>query len=205
MDLKLDLTKAVKIVIAKDENHHIEYILDNGEIKDVNIIEIDNSPAKMKEKGLYSPYDKISTDEQSTVKLDDRHFIDKSTPLAKKIINSRQTVSKVKEAISDLSNPAALHEMLDDGTTDEKQISTDDQSCKDPYFEQSWKEKWESVKKSRQEKDKQMVEQKIRYNEGLERSKQIMELVKNGDIDERVKKHHNDNGVPKILENYVGD
>jgi len=199
MDLKLDLTKAVKIVIAKDENHHIEYILDNGEIKDVNIIEIDNSPAKMKEKEYEKTFEPIP------VKLDDRHFIDNSTPLAKKIISARETVSKVKEAISDLSNPAALHEMLDDGTTDEKQISTDDQSCKDPYFEQSWKEKWESVKKSRQEKDKQMVEQKIRYNEGLERSKQIMELVKNGDIDERVKKHHNDNGVPKILENYVGD
>jgi len=186
MDLKLDLTKAVKIVIAKDEKHHIEYILDNGEIKDVNIIEIDNSPAKMKEKEYEKPFEPIP------VKLDDRHFIDNSTPLAKKIISARETVSKVKEAISDLSNPAALHEMLDDGTTDEKQVVTDNQSTKNPYSEQSWKERWENIQKARQ-------------NANLERSKEIMELVKNGDIDERVKKHNNDNGVPKILENYVGD
>lgn len=193
MDLKLDLTKAVKIVIAKDEKHHIEYILDNGEIKDVNIIEIDNSPAKMKEKALYAPYDQISTNDQTPVKLDDRHFIDNSTPLAKKIISARETVSKVKEAISDLSNPAALHEMLDDGTTDEKQqVTSDTQTTKDPSADQTWKERWASIQKARQD-------------ESFERSKQIMELVKNGDIDERIRKHHNDNGVPKILENYVGE
>jgi hypothetical protein len=187
MDLKLDLTKAVKIVIAKDEKHHIEYILDNGEIKDVNIIEIDNSPVKMKEKEYETPSEPIP------VKLDDRHFIDNSTPLAKKIISARETVSKVKEAISDLSNPAALHEMLDDGTTDEKQqVTSDTQTTKDPSADQTWKERWASIQKARQD-------------ESFERSKQIMELVKNGDIDERIRKHHNDNGVPKILENYVGE
>ena len=152
MDLKLDLAKAVKIVIAKDENHHIEYIIDNGEIKDVNIIEIDNSPAKCYEKTISEE----SLKEEPV--YSDRYFIDKASSLAEKIVSGRETVSKVKEGISDTSNPAALHDILNDGTTEKNNI---------------------------------LDEQIQRHNVSMDKSKKIMELVKNGEIDEILKRQHN--------------
>lgn len=38
MELKLDISKVTKVVMKKDENTFIEYILDNGVIEDVEII-----------------------------------------------------------------------------------------------------------------------------------------------------------------------
>jgi hypothetical protein len=38
MELKLDINKVVKVVMKKDDDTYIEYILDNGVIEDVEII-----------------------------------------------------------------------------------------------------------------------------------------------------------------------
>lgn len=38
MDFKIDMSKVVKIVVAKDENTFIEYSIDNGTIVDVSIV-----------------------------------------------------------------------------------------------------------------------------------------------------------------------
>lgn len=38
MDFKIDMSKVVKIVVAKDENSFIEYTIDNGTIVDVSIV-----------------------------------------------------------------------------------------------------------------------------------------------------------------------
>lgn len=38
MDFKIDMSKVVKIVVAKDENTFIEYCIDNGTIVDVSIV-----------------------------------------------------------------------------------------------------------------------------------------------------------------------
>ena len=98
MDLKLDLTKAVKIVIAKDETHHVEYIIDNGEIKDVNLIEIDNSQEKSCDKKAVELDPPVNNPEYN-----DRYFIDKAAPLAEKILNGRKMVATVQDGISDTS------------------------------------------------------------------------------------------------------
>ena len=39
MDFKIDMTNVVKIVTKKDDGSFLEYIIDNGTIKDVNIIQ----------------------------------------------------------------------------------------------------------------------------------------------------------------------
>ena len=181
MDLKLDLTKAVKIVIAKDETHHVEYIIDNGEIKDVNLIEIDNSPEKSCDKKAVELDPPVNNPEYN-----DRYFIDKAAPLAEKILNGRKMVATVQDGISDTSNPAALHNILEDGTTDinekydvEREVAED--------LKETWKEKW-------------INEQSNRNSVSMDRSKKLMELVKNGDIDNRVKKQKQ-GGIPKIIYN----
>lgn len=171
MELKLDLTKAVKIVIEKDEKHHVEYIIDNGEIKDVNIIEIDNSPAK-----VYQKSEPIELDPPvNNPEYNDRYFINKAAPLAEKILSGRKMVATVQDGISDTSNPAALHGILNDGTNDGKEI----EEIKD------FEKKWNNVQ------DNAVV---------MERSKKLIELVKNGDIDKRVKKQ-SEGGIPKIISN----
>lgn len=38
MDFKIDMSKVVKIVVAKDDNSFIEYCIDNGTIVDVSIV-----------------------------------------------------------------------------------------------------------------------------------------------------------------------
>lgn len=38
MDFKIDMSKVVKIVVAKDDNSFIEYTIDNGTIVDVSIV-----------------------------------------------------------------------------------------------------------------------------------------------------------------------
>jgi hypothetical protein len=170
MNLKLDLTKAVKIVIAKDETHHVEYIIDNGEIKDVNIIEIDNSQVKNCEKKTIEFDPPVNNPEYN-----DRYFIDKAVPLAEKILSGRKMVATVQDGISDTSNPATLHEILNDGTNDGKET----EEIKD------FEKKWNKVQ------DNAVV---------MERSKKLIELVKNGDIDKRVKKQ-SEGGIPKIISN----
>lgn len=167
MNLKLDLAKAVKIVIEKDENHLLEYIIDNGEIKDVNIIDVDNSPAKEYEKVLY--VDDVKP-------IDDRYFIDKGEELATKIVAARETVSKVKDAISDISDTNVLHEILDDGTsalTEPKKEENEETETKPNSYGNKWYD-----------------QQKERNVRNLERSKKLMELVKNGAIDTIVKEQN---------------
>lgn len=169
MDLKLDLAKAVKIVIAKDENHHIVYTIDNGEIKDVNIIEIDNSPSKCCEKTISEE----SLKEEPV--YNDRYFIDKASSLAEKIVSGRETVSRVKDAISDTSNPETLHSILGDGTTDKPLNIPEVMTQKEEEKKvNAWKDKW-------------INEQSNKHAISMERSKKIMELVKNGAIDRKVK------------------
>ena len=180
MDLKLDLTKAVKIVIAKDENHHIEYIIDNGEIKDVNIIQFGNTPPTC----CYNKQTTSFDDSVDTSEFDDRYFIDKATPLAEKIISGRKMVATVQDAISDTSNPAALHAIINDGTTD----------VKEPRPILSKTEASRSVLKE----DGEFVN----YPEAIERSKKIIELVKNGEIDKRAKKRRQIS-TPKIIYNFL--
>ena len=186
MDLKLDLTKAVKIVIAKDETHHVEYIIDNGEIKDVNIIEIDNSPAKSCDKKAVELDPPVNNPEYN-----DRYFIDKAAPLAEKILNGRKMVATVQDGISDTSNPAALHSILKDGTTDINEKYEIKEKNQVDDIKEAWKEKW-------------INEQSNSNAVSMDRSKKLMELVKNGDIDKRVKKQKQ-GGIPKIIYNAMKD
>lgn len=165
MNLKLDLANAVKIVVKKDENHLLEYIIDNGEIKDVNIIETD--PPKE---------NPVTNDELKTaLKIDDRYLLGKGEELASKIINARETVSKVKDAISDTSNTDALHEILQDGTSNIAETEKETTETKNATYG----EKWPSQPNIK----------------NLERSKKLMELVKNGSIDELIKKQNNKTNI----------
>lgn len=190
MDLKLDLTKAVKIVIAKDETHHVEYIIDNGEIKDVNLIEIDNSPEKSCDKKAVELDPPVNNPEYN-----DRYFIDKAVPLAEKIVRGRNMVATVQDGMSDTSNPEALHNILKDGTTDGKEKASAFQEIENnrevadelKNLKEAWKEKW-------------INEQSNSNAVSMDRSKKLMELVKNGDIDKRVKKQKQ-GGIPKIIYN----
>lgn len=182
MDLKLDLTNAVKIVIAKDETHHVEYIIDNGEIKDVNLIEVDKFPAKDCDKKAVELDPPLINQEYN-----DRYFIDKAVPLAEKIVSGRKMVATVQDGISDTSNPAALHEILNDGTTDINEKYEIEDSRDVPKEIESFKERWSKAQNN---------------SESMERSKKLMELVKNGDIDKRVYKHNN-GGIPKIIYNAI--
>ena len=187
MDLKLDLTKAVKIVIAKDETHHVEYIIDNGEIKDVNLIEIDNSQEKSCDKKAVELDPPVNNPEYN-----DRYFIDKAAPLAEKIVRGRNMVATVQDGMSDTSNPEALHNILKDGTTDGREKASAFQEIENNRevaedLKETWKEKW-------------INEQSNRNSVSMDRSKKLMELVKNGDIDNRVKKQKQ-GGIPKIIYN----
>ena len=92
MDFKIDMSKVVKIVVEKDENSFIEYIIDNGTITDVAVTK--------KEKSIEDKVNDLKMNNEDVKKISKLIDFDNAGILDKMVKSGQDSVFEtIKESI----------------------------------------------------------------------------------------------------------